>query len=60
MLPKSWVCLDLGYIKYKSSYAGVSVGNETFTVFGNYNFGNSLFCNTLDMGLKYQLGISKI
>lgn len=51
--PKSWICLDLGYLQYEQVYAGISGGFKGYTIFGNYGFNMNQTFNRFEGGLRY-------
>jgi type IX secretion system PorP/SprF family membrane protein len=51
--PKSWICLDLGYLQYEQVYAGISGGFKGYTIFWNYGFNMNQTFNRFEGGLRY-------
>lgn len=52
--PTSWMCLDIGYVKYNQPFVGFSAGIKNLTFFGNYGFVNNASLTKVETGLMYR------
>jgi type IX secretion system PorP/SprF family membrane protein len=54
--PKSWICLDLGYLQYQQPFVGISTGIKKLIIFGSYNFVNNAGLTKIETGISYVFG----